>query len=655
MATLCWMKMVIRYLLISLFLLISGNAWAQNPVGTCPSGVSSSFPGCYPFIQGGVLAPTDGVAVIQAGVTPLSRIASIAQLLQAVGTTFPSITVSGLSTLTGGVLTNSIDSIGTTLTIGPTNATYGGTSTFTGTMAVLAAATFSNGLTVTGTTALASNVTNFGRGTTFTWSGSSLDPTKFGLYANNNCAGTTSIVEVPCVGYVAAPAMNMQALSGVVDGLFVAVNTGGVSAASEGWNAGSFSLSEQSPTNDLAGGGAGVFNALQLTNCATQNLGGTGTAPQLSFGQTWGTDINVVLTSGATDRYLMHGAEIDMRAQAGSSVTRKIGLAIYSSSGDVVRGSDWDAAESFSGSWVNGITWGGWPHTWTSVANSTLINATYSQDHLTNNTSNIFIDGLEPTFTTAFLRSNGFLVDGSGDINAGTCWWNITSTGNNIDCSDSIVTTLTLDAPGTNYIVGDPLYYGANGRTSVSTVEVESAAVRAGGSGGTDGASVTVTGTSGIFSVAFQANVVVSGGTITSVNSITTKGVYTAGIPVSGTIFYSAVSGDGLSGASLNIVPGVQSITGNDRPATALSPPCTTGCATTTWGRTSGSGATVTAAWTARTTVGIGTTSATAINEGNVSSTTTIAGSVKMPDLPTTCTGHSGFIAAVSNTLTLCP
>ena len=111
--------MAIRSLLIRLLLpllLASGGAWAQNPVGTCPAGVSSAFPGCYPFIQGGALLPTDGVAVVQAGANPLSRIASVSQLLAAVGTDLPSLNVIG-------------------------NATIGGTLGVTG------AATFTSGLT----------------------------------------------------------------------------------------------------------------------------------------------------------------------------------------------------------------------------------------------------------------------------------------------------------------------------------------------------------------------------------------------------------------------------------------------------------------------------------------------------------------------------
>ena len=96
--------MAIRSLLISLFLpflLASSGAWAQNPVGTCPAGVSSAFPGCYPFIQGGALAPTDGVPVVQAGANPLSRIASVSQLLAAVGTDLPSLNVVGNATIGG--------------------------------------------------------------------------------------------------------------------------------------------------------------------------------------------------------------------------------------------------------------------------------------------------------------------------------------------------------------------------------------------------------------------------------------------------------------------------------------------------------------------------------------------------------------------------
>ena len=40
---------------------------------------------------------------------------------------------------------------------------------------------------------------------------------------------------------------------------------------------------------------------------------------------------------------------------------------------------------------------------------------------------------------------------------------------------------------------------------------------------------------------------------------------------------------------------------------------------------------------------------------GGTAQVTLAAAKVAAPNLPTTCTGHSGFIAAVSNVLTLCP
>ena len=64
---------------------------------------------------------------------------------------------------------------------------------------------------------------------------------------------------------------------------------------------------------------------------------------------------------------------------------------------------------------------------------------------------------------------------------------------------------------------------------------------------------------------------------------------------------------------------------------------------------------TATETYTAQTTLGIGTAAATAINIGNTGSNTVIAGTLQASNLPTTCTGHSGYIAAVSNVLTLCP
>ena len=92
----------------------------------------------------------------------------------------------------------------------------------------------------------------------------------------------------------------------------------------------------------------------------------------------------------------------------------------------------------------------------------------------------------------------------------------------------------------------------------VSTVRVTGATVQAGGSGGTDGAAQIVTGTTGGPGTRFSASVVISGGTITSVNSITVPGSY-ATAPTDPT--KEPVTGAGLTGAKLALTLGADTVT----------------------------------------------------------------------------------------------
>jgi hypothetical protein len=120
----------------------------------------------------------------------------------------------------------------------------------------------------------------------------------------------------------------------------------------------------------------------------------------------------------------------------------------------------------------------------------------------------------------------------------------------------------TVIRPGTGYAPSDTLTVaGGTGTAATLTVQstrVVSATVAAGGSGGTNGTR-TVTGTTGT-GTPFQASVTVSGGAITAVLSITVNGVYTAN-PT--TITNEPVTGASLTGAALNVVMGVNAVTGS--------------------------------------------------------------------------------------------
>ena len=122
-----------------------------------------------------------------------------------------------------------------------------------------------------------------------------------------------------------------------------------------------------------------------------------------------------------------------------------------------------------------------------------------------------------------------------------------------------------ISVKGTGYVPGNT--WELTGGTPVGGVKftgivnhttVVSATIAAGGTGGTDG-TATVEGTTGTVTggTRFQANVTISGGIITAVNSITVGGVYATN-PTS--LSAEPVTGAGLTGATLNIVMGAEGV-----------------------------------------------------------------------------------------------
>lgn len=161
-------------------------------------------------------------------------------------------------------------------------------------------------------------------------------------------------------------------------------------------------------------------------------------------------------------------------------------------------------------------------------------------------------------------------------------------------CSGASVAT--AQSGGGSYVPGDTLT--PTGGTSaigallaVATTKVVAASVASGGSGGTTG-TANVAGTTGVYSQKFVANVTISGGAITAVNSITFAGSYSTN-PTS--IAAEPVTGAGLTGATLNLTMGVNSASVTNPGNYSVNP--TNPVSTTTSG--SGTGATLTLSLTA--------------------------------------------------------
>lgn len=156
----------------------------------------------------------------------------------------------------------------------------------------------------------------------------------------------------------------------------------------------------------------------------------------------------------------------------------------------------------------------------------------------------------------------------------------------------------TIAAAGTGYAPSNTIVLtgstGTNPTLNVVTTKVVSATIAAAGTGGTDGTQ-TVTGTTGT-GTKFQASVTIAGNEITAVLSITLGGSYTANPTDIGN---EPVTGGGLTGAALNVVMGVATVSvsaGSPGDCTVLaSSPVAQG---STSG--SGTGATFTVLWGAR-------------------------------------------------------
>jgi hypothetical protein len=128
--------------------------------------------------------------------------------------------------------------------------------------------------------------------------------------------------------------------------------------------------------------------------------------------------------------------------------------------------------------------------------------------------------------------------------------------------ANQFLASAAVSAAGTGYIPFSTITLSPGSGTAstnavarITSTQVVSATVAAGGSGGTTGTQ-TVTGTTG-FGTKFTASVTVSGGAITAVLSISAGGKYTVNPSV---LTAEPVTGASLAGAQLNVVMGVNAV-----------------------------------------------------------------------------------------------
>lgn len=221
-----------------------------------------------------------------------------------------------------------------------------------------------------------------------------------------------------------------------------------------------------------------------MSQIASTPVGGTSSLPE---GALMGYNGVTTLQSGATNIGQVDGAAFDMNAQAGSSMSQKIGVAIDLLTGDAVAGSALDTGLTFvrttdapnSPGWSDLISIGninGW----------NPVNPTHGaiMDILYGSTSGAGsskvadrgIDLARMNFNTAAFRSAGFSVGPTGSTAIGGSLLSSSSSGLSVDASGEVAGTPTIVNGGAGYTTGEIV---TTGNGDLYTVTASAGAVTA--------------------------------------------------------------------------------------------------------------------------------------------------------------------------------
>lgn len=361
---------------------VFGSTVSTNRLGATYNWVAGSAASADGF---NVVAPTNGGATgrwfRQTGysvsapngilTTDGSGVPSISSTTPA-NLTIPTPTISGNVTISGGGLA-AVKTVNPTLTptITPANTNFYNVSNITGT-----------------------GVGN--QETVFNYLGSAADNAQLGngaITAGLPGSGTGILFHVS--NYLGGAAMT---------GSRTALHAEAIQTATTGNTAGNYSYS-------------GIVGISELR----ANDNGTGLTAATARGLGWG-GVFISKTGGsATNLQGSHGVEIDMENAAGSSMFGRSGLAIVQMPSSVERGTVYDIALSISDSpgvpngWKKGISFGRYDGQFPIDPAGALITGEGSGGSGAWGTTAYGIDFNGFTFTSAAWRSNGALIDGTGD------------------------------------------------------------------------------------------------------------------------------------------------------------------------------------------------------------------------------------------------
>lgn len=527
-------------------------------------------------------------------------------------TSLPALSVTGTSTLTGAT------TIGSSLTVtGPINAN--------------GALNLSSSLTSPSFESLSGNsltISSGGNGTKILFGDPSYGIGSTGemdMGANANAAlwwayGTMKAqwYTTPANTYIVSgtytPVLNMPSSwggtitgAGPAAGLFTpyifTIPTDTMNAASSTNGAGVFQAVENLNTGAKGGRAVGTFSlniasaitgdtssqqytGLNLWNFASASAGGTGSAVGQGKGSTYGLNPQIVANSAATNYSLFNvWGEGDLNLQTGSSVTAVYGRSTVLQSSHAVSGTDENVLDiSMAGygsvpTWTAGYQFGSHGAMWPMASSATLLGTSLQQFNgassrnvpFPNELSTYGVDFKGVNFVSQSgkaFRSDGFYVDGTGQIGMQNVQIGAASGGAAVDIPNPYVvtavapavaatpTTTTNSSIGSYYPGDDVIGTAATpGRYRITSVQAVAAALTAGGTGGTTGTqTVTLASGSGVTcSVYPQFSVTISGGAITGVNSVVTGGNCTAIPTTPNGLAALNVTGAGLTGAQLAI------------------------------------------------------------------------------------------------------
>lgn len=317
------------------------------------------------------------------------------------------------------------------------------------------------------------------------------------LFSQAGWSGSTTLGKLPLSQFSAS--MNVSAPHSNAVTLLSNQSVGGSSAAAQ-YTAFQGQITQTAGTGAKAAGAPGaVFVPFQAFATVGHSEGGTGTGPGQAYGTLVGYDANMELSSGATNFYALQGLQLGVPVDTGASVSHRAGIQIYSSG--IGQGALTDAGIDIAGTvsgdpgFQCGLCFGMTDTTvWPVAASGTMI-GTYNLSSGTQ-AATYGLDFSAITFSSGFLKSTGFLVDGSGNETAASLGitgaaanstmlsatggshtgtdatpdWNFATTLNTSGAPDAFKIAVTTTAIGSSGRLFN-VYGGASGTTSEFSVD----------------------------------------------------------------------------------------------------------------------------------------------------------------------------------------